>query len=202
MNPQERETQLATLEKIPATAQLAAEYRSRIEQRAAGSTATADRLEVLNRLYQFFSRHYQDGDFIVERRYGRAGSRYIRSTGEDIDYEQRELGLLLESVFGENSIAGVVSIRINPSGRPKPSGFAVSHEYAFFVQTRLTVNWSGWTGPRPKRADTRKWTRTAPSCGSCFAKGGSGSEKKDRPTMHYPLFVNVSSVRVPTNGME
>lgn len=51
MSPQERESQLATLEKIPATAQLVSEYRSRIEQRAASSTATADRLEVLNRLY-------------------------------------------------------------------------------------------------------------------------------------------------------
>ena len=46
--------------------------------------AAMDRTEVLNRLYQFFSRHYQDGDFIVERRYGRDGSRYIRSTGSAI----------------------------------------------------------------------------------------------------------------------
>lgn len=37
-------------------------------------------------LYQFFSRHYQDGDFIVEHRYGRDGSRYIRSTGEDTEF--------------------------------------------------------------------------------------------------------------------
>lgn len=86
MSPDERETQLATLEKIPATAQMVAEYRSRKEQMASASTAIGDRTEVLNRLYQFFARHYQDGDFIVERRYGRDGSRYIRSTGEDTEF--------------------------------------------------------------------------------------------------------------------
>jgi adenine-specific DNA-methyltransferase len=86
MSPEEREIQLATLEKIPATAQMVAEYRSRKEQMASASTAIGDRTEVLNRLYQFFARHYQDGDFIVERRYGRDGSRYIRSTGEDTEF--------------------------------------------------------------------------------------------------------------------
>lgn len=86
MSPDEREVQLATLEKIPATAQMVAEYRSRKEHMASASTAIGDRTEVLNRLYQFFARHYQDGDFIVERRYGRDGSRYIRSTGEDTEF--------------------------------------------------------------------------------------------------------------------
>lgn len=86
MNQPEREALLASLEKIPATGQLVADYRSRLESRAAAKTATTDQAEVLNRLYQFFSRHYQDGDFIVERRYGKGGSRYIRSTGEDTEF--------------------------------------------------------------------------------------------------------------------
>lgn len=86
MNLPEREALLASLEKIPMAAQLVADYRSRLENRAAAKTATTDQAEVLNRLYQFFSRHYQDGDFIVERRYGRDGSRYIRSTGEDTEF--------------------------------------------------------------------------------------------------------------------
>lgn len=86
MSALEREAQLTALEKIPATAELVADYRARLENKAATATAAMDRTEVLNRLYQFFSRHYQDGDFIVERRYGRDGSRYIRSTGEDTEF--------------------------------------------------------------------------------------------------------------------
>jgi adenine-specific DNA-methyltransferase len=52
-----------------------------MEQRANAMHGGDDRLEVLNRLHQFFGRHYQGGDFIVQRRYGRDGARYIRSNG-------------------------------------------------------------------------------------------------------------------------
>jgi adenine-specific DNA-methyltransferase len=86
MTMQEREAQLSTLEKIPATAQMVVEYRDRIEQMTSGATVEMDRSEVLNLAYQFFFRHYQDGDFIVERRYSRDGSRYIRSTGDDTEF--------------------------------------------------------------------------------------------------------------------
>jgi len=62
------------------------EYRHLIQQRAGSKHGEDDRLEVLNRLHQFFDRHYQDGDFIVQRRYGRDGQRYIRSTGQDTEF--------------------------------------------------------------------------------------------------------------------
>lgn len=62
------------------------EYRSLQQQRDASQHGDDDRLEVLNRLHQFFDRHYQDGDFIVQRRYGREGQRYIRSTGQDTEF--------------------------------------------------------------------------------------------------------------------
>lgn len=89
----ERDRRLAALEMVPATAELVNEYRAVLERKAAASTATLDRCEVFNRLYQFFSRHYQDGDFIVARRYGRDGSRYLRSTGEDTEFHWATEGM-------------------------------------------------------------------------------------------------------------
>lgn len=83
---EQRESKLTQAESIPAAKVLVAEYRSRIENQAGQETVQLDRSEVLNRLYQFFSRHYQDGDFIVERRYGKGGARYIKSTGEDTEF--------------------------------------------------------------------------------------------------------------------
>jgi adenine-specific DNA-methyltransferase len=62
------------------------EYRNLKQTLAVSHGGEADRAEVLNRLYQFFSRHYQDGDFIVERRYGKGGARYVKSTGEDTEF--------------------------------------------------------------------------------------------------------------------
>lgn len=86
MTQDRREAALAQAEGFPAIKGLVAEYRSRTETRASQKTVHQDRAEVLNRLYQFFSRHYQDGDFIVERRYGKGGARYVKSTGEDTEF--------------------------------------------------------------------------------------------------------------------
>lgn len=83
---EERAALLIQAETFPLTKVLADEYRSRTESLALQQTVQQDRAEVLNRLYQFFSRHYQDGDFIVERRYGKGGARYVKSTGEDTEF--------------------------------------------------------------------------------------------------------------------
>ena len=86
MTQQQREALLVQAEGIPAAKGLVAEYRSCAETLGLQQTVQHDRAEVLNRLYQFFSRHYQDGDFIVERRYGKGGARYVKSTGEDTEF--------------------------------------------------------------------------------------------------------------------
>lgn len=83
---EEREHYLAGVEKIPAMRQQVMDYRNLREELETTYSASADRSEVLNRLYEFFSRHYQDGDFIVQRRYGRNGARYIKSSGEDTEF--------------------------------------------------------------------------------------------------------------------
>ena len=68
MTHEQRDEVLDHAERMPATKDLVSEYRSRSEALGQQQTEQQDRAEVLNRLYQFFSRHYQDGDFIVERR--------------------------------------------------------------------------------------------------------------------------------------
>lgn len=113
------------------------------------------------------------------------------------DYEQKPLGILLERIFGETAIAGVVSIRINPSGRPKPSGFGVAHEYAFFVQNSK----DGQLDKIERNEAQKKRYKEVDSNGSfmweLFRKRGSGSERADRRTMYYPLYVHEGAVRVP-----
>jgi len=113
------------------------------------------------------------------------------------DYEQKPLGMLLERIFGEKSIAGVVSIRINPSGRPKPSGFAVSHEYGFFVQNSPDSDLEKLDRTAAQKKRYKETDEDGSFMWELFRKRGSGSEKKDRPTMYYPLYVTESSIRVP-----
>ena len=77
---------LTQADSVPVAQALAAEYRRRRATLEQQRNVHQDRAEVLNRLYQFFARHYQDGDFIVERRYGKGGARYVKSTGEDTEF--------------------------------------------------------------------------------------------------------------------
>jgi len=77
---------LANFDNAPATRSLAQDYRTVRLELADAATSQFDRHEVLNRLYEFFSRHYQDGDFIVQRRYTKGGARWLRSTGDDTEF--------------------------------------------------------------------------------------------------------------------
>ena len=86
MTATQREEALTDAFKRPKLRPDVEEYRNLTRQREDTRHGDDDRLEVLNRLHQFFDRHYQDGDFIVQRRYGRNGARYIRSTGEDTEF--------------------------------------------------------------------------------------------------------------------
>ena len=80
------EMKLLELEKIRKLQEDVARYRSLRAELLDNHSAESDRTEVLNRLYEFYARHYQDGDFIVQRRYGRNGARYIKSTGDDTEF--------------------------------------------------------------------------------------------------------------------
>jgi adenine-specific DNA-methyltransferase len=113
------------------------------------------------------------------------------------DYQQKDLHFLVEDAFGRDNIAGTVALRINPSGRPVPSGFAQSHEYAIFA----TKTKEGEIGRIPRSERQRSRYRHEDDGGSfmweLFRKRGSNSERAARPTLYYPLFVRGESVRCP-----
>lgn len=113
------------------------------------------------------------------------------------DYQRNELDSLVEEIFGRPNVAGTVSIRSNPSGRPRPSGLAQSHEYAIFVKA------SPWAelGKLPRSERQARRYRNRDDDGQfmweLFRKRGSGSERIDRPTLYYPVYASESSIRVP-----
>ncbi|MEM7656681.1 MAG: DNA methyltransferase, partial [Bacteroidota bacterium] len=112
------------------------------------------------------------------------------------DYEQKSLGILLENIFED--LAGTVSIRIKPSGRPIPNGFALSHEYALFARKNAETTISRL--PRDKKQLERY--RENDEKGAFFwemlRKAGSNSLRTDRPSMFYPIYLNIDGkLRVP-----
>ncbi len=113
------------------------------------------------------------------------------------DYQQKELHFLLEREYGPANIAGTVTIRSNPSGRPVPSGFAKSHEFAIFVTKTAGASIYNLPRTEAQAARYRYDDGEGAYMWELFRKRGSGSEHRDRPSLYYPVYVNGDSVRVP-----
>lgn len=110
------------------------------------------------------------------------------------DVEQSKLSLLLAKVFGE--IPDVVTIRIKPSGRPIPNGFAVSHEYALFSKKSEDTAIARLTHSAEQAARYREQDEQGRFLWELLRKAGSNSFRENRPTMYYPLFVDKYSLSV------
>ena len=114
-----------------------------------------------------------------------------------IDDEQyRELGFLLSGIF-DNRLLGTIAIRTNPSGRPTQSGYSVAHEYLLYAG-RGQDSAIGRMPPTEKQAtrfserDERgvfEWRN--------LRREGSGSDRAERPSLYYPIYVKDAEIRVP-----
>lgn len=113
------------------------------------------------------------------------------------DVEQSRLSLLLQDTFAE--LPETVTIRIKPSGRPIPNGFAISHEYALFSKKNLGTSIARLTHSEEQTARYREKDDKGRFLWELLRKAGSNSFRENRPTMYYPLFVNTNSliVRLP-----
>lgn len=132
----------------------------------------------------------------------KSGKKLLRPEGVLVatidDYQYRELNFILEESFGRNNIAGTVVIRMNPSGRPLPQGFAQSHEYAIFAKSTSQAVIESL--PRSDKQNARYKHRDDDGriyMWELFRKRGSSSERKDRPSLYYPIYVSGETVRVP-----
>jgi adenine-specific DNA-methyltransferase len=113
------------------------------------------------------------------------------------DYQQKELHYILEQVFGEDSIAATVAIRSNPSGRPSPSGFAQSHEYAIFALNSPAAEIAKLPRSDKQAARYKHEDAQGKFMWELFRKRGTASERQQRPSLYYPIYATDSGIRVP-----
>ncbi|WP_446441691.1 site-specific DNA-methyltransferase [Pseudoalteromonas sp. 1181_04] len=104
------------------------------------------------------------------------------------DYELYNLAKLMEEVFEE--IAGTVAIRIKPSGRPIPNGFALAHEYALFARKDENTPIERLDRTAEQLARYRDSDDNGPYFWEMLRKAGGGASQKDRPTMCYPFLLS------------
>jgi len=102
------------------------------------------------------------------------------------DVEHKVFGLLIENYYG--NLAGSVSIRIKPSGRPIPNGFALSHEYAVFAKTNADYPIARLGHTDTQKSRYRETDEKGAFFWEMFRKAGSNSNRYNRPTMYYPFY--------------
>jgi adenine-specific DNA-methyltransferase len=122
----------------------------------------------------------------------------ICGTIDDVEY--KNFGLLFELVFGE--VTGSVSIRIKPSGRPIPNGFAISHEYALFAKSNISYPIARLNHSEEQIARYRETDEKGPFFWEMFRKAGSNSNRSNRPTMYYPFCYDKNSQKIRILSME
>ena len=116
------------------------------------------------------------------------------------DVEQSKLNLLLEDVF--DAQPQVVAIRIKPSGRPIPNGFAIAHEYGLFSKASDKVAIQRLSRSDDQLARYREQDEQGPFFWEMLRKAGSNSRREDRPTMYYPLYWNQETGKLRLPNLE
>jgi adenine-specific DNA-methyltransferase len=102
--------------------------------------------------------------------------------------EVHRLALLLEQMFPE-ALIQMVSDQINPANVARRGAFGRSDEYIFFVMF-------GGAAPRrvnlgPDWVSTRGRTFTGSIRWDLLRRSGTNAQRKDRPKLFYPVFVNL-----------
>jgi len=112
------------------------------------------------------------------------------------DMQLKELGYIISDIFHGRDL-GTIVVRSNPSGRPKPTGYSVSHEYLLFAG-QSSQSFIGHLPPTPdqlKRFNQRdelskfEWRN--------LRREGSNSDRNARRKLYYPIFIKDSTIRVP-----
>ena len=115
------------------------------------------------------------------------------------DVEVKEFHMLLEQEFGRTNVAGIVPIKINPSGRPTEKGFALSHEYAIF--TTNSRDSKIYKIPRTEKQLARFNEKDKDGIFEYrnLRREGSNSDRENGQRQFYPIFANLNkgTIRVP-----
>lgn len=113
------------------------------------------------------------------------------------DVEESKLKMLLTSIYGEQPYS--VSIRIKPSGRPIPKGFAISHEYALFNKKSSDTSIARLEHSDEQMQRYNEEDEKGKFMWELLRKAGSNSFRENRPTMYFPIYLNpeTGKMRVP-----
>jgi adenine-specific DNA-methyltransferase len=112
------------------------------------------------------------------------------------DEQQRELSFLLSGAFDNNQL-GTIVVRANPSGRPTQTGYSVSHEYLLFVGRTRSASIGRMPPTEQQMARFTERDENGVFEWRNLRREGSGSDRSDRPSMYYPIYIQGENLRIP-----
>ena len=112
------------------------------------------------------------------------------------DEQERELDYILSSVF-ENNILGTICVRSNPSGRPKQTGYSVSHEYMIYAGNSEHASISRMPPTEEQLARFNQTDEEGAFEWRNLRREGSNSDRDARRELFYPIFIKGDKIRVP-----
>ncbi|MFX4263157.1 site-specific DNA-methyltransferase [Pelotomaculum propionicicum] len=114
------------------------------------------------------------------------------------DFEFHRLKMVLENIYGQDRILGVVCIQNNPSGRSTAKGFSISHEYGIFVSKNENTIIGRFSHSNEQIARYKYVDEIGNFEWVNFRKhGGANANRHARPKLFYPIFISEEYVRIP-----
>ena len=130
------------------------------------------------------------------------GKEFLCNTGLQCttidDMEFHRLREIIGVLFGEDNIAGIVTVKNNPSGRSTVKGFSIAHEYAIFSFSSDYAS----IGMLPRTESQLAQYAEKDDVGqfqwrSFLRAGGANDFRTARPKLHYPLVLRSGKLLIP-----
>jgi len=114
------------------------------------------------------------------------------------DAEFYKLMGLITTIFGEENIIGVVTIKNNPSGRSTVKGISIAHEYGIISAMSELSD----VGQIPRTSEQLSQYPEEDKFGkyqwrNFLRAGGANDFRSARPRLHYPLIASGDKIRIP-----
>ncbi len=113
------------------------------------------------------------------------------------DFQKRELYSILIENFSKEGFLGTVVVRNNPSGRPVPTGFGVSHEYGLFFSNSKNAMVGRFERTEKQNRRYNLKDKKGSFMWELLRKRGSDSERDDSPKAFFPIYFRKNKIRVP-----
>lgn len=118
------------------------------------------------------------------------------------EVEYARLALLLEQIFPE-SVVQMVTSMTNKKGQPREGIFSRCEEYLFFVfigDAKITRTTENMLFDGSNDTINSQKTRKLPTIWNSLLRRGTGSDRKDVPTLFYPIFVDETTSEIKSIG--